>query len=77
MLVPFPIVCFVGTLVTDIAYYATAEMMWADFSAWLVSIGVVMGVLAAIAGLIDLLGNRLIHVQSLADKELWTDRPLP
>jgi len=61
MLVPFPIVCFVGTLVTDIAYYATAEMMWADFSAWLVSIGVVTGVLAAIAGLIDLLGNRLIR----------------
>jgi len=25
----------------------------------------------------QLLGNRLIHVQSLADKELWTDRPLP
>ena len=66
MLVPFPIVCFVGTLVTDIAYYATAEMMWADFSAWLVSIGVVTGVLAAIAGLIDLLGNRLIRSQAPA-----------
>jgi Predicted membrane protein (DUF2231) len=39
MLVPFPIVCFVGTLVTDIAYASTAEIMWADFSAWLVSIG--------------------------------------
>ena len=25
----------------------------------------------------QLLGNRLYHVQSLADKELWTDRPLP
>ena len=24
MLVPFPIVCFVGTLISDIAYYATA-----------------------------------------------------
>ena len=63
MLVPFPIVCFIGALVTDIAYYATAEMTWADFSAWLLVVGVIMGVLAAIAGLIDFLGNRLIRAQ--------------
>jgi hypothetical protein len=25
----------------------------------------------------QLLGKRLYHVQSLANKELWTDRPLP
>lgn len=61
MLVPFPIVCFVGTLVTDIAYWRTAQMMWADFSAWLLVIGVIMGGLAAIAGLIDFLGNRLVR----------------
>ena len=61
MLVPFPIVCFVGTLVTDIAYWRTAQMMWADVSAWLLTIGLVMGGLAAIAGLIDFLGNRLIR----------------
>ena len=29
MLVPFPIACFVGALVTDLAYWKTAEMMWA------------------------------------------------
>lgn len=66
MLVPFPIVCFVGTLVTDIAYYATANMIWADFSAWLITVGVIMGLLAAIAGLIDFLGNRLIRAQAPA-----------
>jgi uncharacterized membrane protein len=63
MLVPIPIACFVGALLTDIAYWATAEMMWADFSAWLVTIGVIMGYLAAIVGLIDFLGNRLIRAQ--------------
>jgi uncharacterized membrane protein len=63
MLVPIPIACFVGTLITDIAYYATADIMWADFSAWLLTAGLVMGVLAAIAGLIDFLGNRLIRAQ--------------
>ena len=61
MLVPFPIVCFVGTLVTDIAYWATAEMQWANFSAWLLFAGLIMGGLAAIAGLIDFLSSRLIR----------------
>ena len=66
MLVPFPIVCFIGALLTDIAYYATAEITWADFSSWLLVVGVIMGVLAAIAGLIDFLGNPLIRVQPAA-----------
>ncbi|MGJ4947142.1 DUF2231 domain-containing protein [Bradyrhizobium sp. HKCCYLS20291] len=64
MLVPFPIVCFIGALVTDITYWRTAEIMWADISAWLLMIGLVMGVLAALAGLIDVLGNRLIRSQT-------------
>lgn len=63
MLVPFPIVCFVGALITDIAYYVTANMIWADFSAWLVTVGVIMGVLAAIAGLVDFASNRRIRAQ--------------
>jgi uncharacterized membrane protein len=66
MLVPFPIACFVGTLLTDIAYWRSAEIMWANFSAWLVSAGVVMGILAAIAGLVDFLGNRLVRQQGPA-----------
>ncbi|MBV9984251.1 MAG: DUF2231 domain-containing protein [Bradyrhizobium sp.] len=66
MLVPIPIVCFIGALVTDIAYAATAEMMWTDISAWLLLVGLVFGVLAAIAGLTDFIGNRLIRNQSPA-----------
>jgi uncharacterized membrane protein len=61
MLVPVPIVCFIGALLTDVMYYLTAEMMWADFSAWLLVVGVIIGVLAAIAGLIDLLSSRAIR----------------
>jgi uncharacterized membrane protein len=66
LLVPFPIVCFVGAFLTDLTYWLTAEMMWADFSAWLLVVGMVTGVLAAIAGLIDFFGNRLIRAQAPA-----------
>ena len=61
MLVPVPIVCFIGALLTDIMYCVTAEMMWADFSAWLLVVGVIVGVLAAIAGLIDLRSSSAIR----------------
>jgi uncharacterized membrane protein len=63
MLVPGPIACFIGALLMDIAYYATAEIMWADFSAWLLVVGVIIGALAATAGLVDFLSNRLIRTQ--------------
>ena len=58
MLVSFPIACFCGALVTDIAYAWTADMMWANFSAWLLATGMLMGVLAAIAGFVHVLANR-------------------
>jgi len=66
MLVPFPMVCFIGALVTDVVYWRTAEMMWSDISAWLLLVGLIFGVLAAIAGLIDFLSNRLIRAQAPA-----------
>ncbi|HWE45740.1 MAG TPA: DUF2231 domain-containing protein [Caulobacteraceae bacterium] len=61
MLVPFPIACWVGALVTDIVYAKTADMQWANFSAWLITAGVVMAVLAAIAGAVDFFGDRRIR----------------
>jgi hypothetical protein len=33
MLVPIPIACFVGVLLTDLTYWWSEDMMWADFSA--------------------------------------------
>jgi uncharacterized membrane protein len=61
MLVPVPIVCFVATLVTDIVYWQTAAMLWADISAWLLVIGLLVSLFAATAGLIDFFGDRRIR----------------
>jgi uncharacterized membrane protein len=54
----YPLVCFTGALVTDIAYANSANMQWANFSVWLIAGGAVMGVLAAIAGIADALAHR-------------------
>ncbi|QKC86342.1 DUF2231 domain-containing protein [Mesorhizobium sp. NZP2077] len=51
--------CFIGTLLTDVTYWRSAEMMWADFSAWLLFAGLVVGVLAVLAAIVDLLTGRL------------------
>ena len=66
MLVSVPVVCFIGALLTDITYAVSAEMMWANFSAWLLVVGFIIGVLAALAGLIDFLGGRGIRTLGAA-----------
>lgn len=57
MLVPFPISCFTLTLITDIAYWQTGDLMWQRFGEWLLFAGLVLGGLAALAGLVDVLAR--------------------
>lgn len=61
MLVPIPIGCFIGTLVTDLVYWKTATIMWANISAWLLTVGLVISIFVVLAGLIDFLGDRRIR----------------
>lgn len=61
MLVPFPIVCFVGAFVTDIMYTSNHEPGWATASNWLLGVGLVMAALAAVAGLTDYFGDERIR----------------
>ena len=61
MIVPIPIACYAGTLVTDIAYARTGDILWGDFSDWLVTAAVIFTVLAAVAGAIDFLAERRIR----------------
>ncbi len=61
MLVPIPLTCFIGAFCTDLAYWATTNMQWANFSVWLLTAGLFVSVLAALAGLIDFFGDRRIR----------------
>jgi uncharacterized membrane protein len=66
MLVPFPIAFLVGTLAADLAYRSTLDPFWARGAFWLLAAALVMGALAALAGLTDFLGDRLIREKSAA-----------
>jgi uncharacterized membrane protein len=52
MLAQFPAVCFVGALLTDLAYWQTDMFIWETFSIWLLTAGCVMAFFAGVTGLI-------------------------
>ena len=64
MLVVFPIGFLVGALATDLAFWGTSDPFWARASEWLLGAGIVMGALAAVAGLIEFV--TISRVRSLA-----------
>ncbi len=64
--VPFPLACFIGALLTDIAYANTATVQWANFSAWLLTVGLVTGALAMVAGAIDLARSAAMRASTAA-----------
>ena len=54
MLLPIPIVCFIGALLTDLAYRCSdGNLLWLNFSSWLIAAGLLLGALAGIVLLID------------------------
>jgi len=60
MLIPFPIVCFILTFVLDILY-TRGDVGVAGATKWLLGVGLVMAALAAVAGLMDFLGDERIR----------------
>ena len=69
MLVPFPIVCFIGAFVTDLLY-VRGDTGVATASNWLLGIGLVMAALAALAGLTDFFGDQRVRGLSDAVKHM-------
>jgi uncharacterized membrane protein len=55
LFLPIPIVCFVGGLITDVAYSNSGgNLLWLNFSCWLLAAGLLFGVIAAILMAVDL-----------------------
>lgn len=61
MLIPFPIAFFVSTFVVDVVFLRTGETGWATAATYLLAAGLVMAALAAVAGVIDFLGDNRIR----------------
>ena len=61
MLIPFPIAFFVAAFACDVAFWGTANPFWASASVRLLGAGIVMAGLAAIAGLMDVVGEPRIR----------------
>jgi uncharacterized membrane protein len=71
MLAPLPFACFAGAFVTDIVYWQAPDAMWETFSVWLITAGLVMAGFAALAGIIDFVGNRSIRALTPAWPHLF------
>jgi uncharacterized membrane protein len=63
----FPTACFTLALLTDVAYWQSGELMWQNFSEWLLLAGLVGGGLAAVCGLVEVLLRPVVRAQ----RGLW------
>jgi len=65
-LMQFPVVCFTLALLTDFTYWQTSNLMWTEFSAWLLLAGIAPGTVAMLVRLFDLLIDRSERRRSAA-----------
>src|SRR4051812_48532973 len=61
MLIPFPIAFFVSAFVCDIVYWQSSNTGWSNAALWLIGFGLITAALAAVMGLIDVLGEPRIR----------------
>jgi uncharacterized membrane protein len=55
-LLPIPIICFIGLLLTDVGYVRSGgNLLWLNFSNWLVAVGLLFGAIAGLVFVIDLI----------------------
>lgn len=66
LLAAVPSTCFTGAFLTDIAYWQSANMQWANFSAWLLLAGLLVAACAIVAGVIDFVMDARIRALDIA-----------
>jgi uncharacterized membrane protein len=63
MLFPVPVVCFLGVLLSDIAYLKSdGNLIWLSFSSWLLLFGLLFGAIASLVLLIDFIRSPAMRV---------------
>jgi len=65
ILITLPIGLFVATFLFDIGFWQTRSDFWARGALWLLGFGLVSAALAAVAGLVDFLGDT--RIRNLSD----------
>lgn len=56
LLVPMPVICFIGALLTDLSYANSGgNFMWINFSSWLIASGLAFGAVVLVILAIDAL----------------------
>jgi uncharacterized membrane protein len=66
MLIPFPIAFLVATFVCDLVFWRTGNSGWSTAALYLLGAAILMAGLAAVAGLMDFLGDERIRGLSAA-----------
>jgi len=59
----FPTVCFILSLLNDIAYWRTANLQWQNFAEWLLFAGLVVGGFVLLVEIVGLLLRPRIRAQ--------------
>jgi uncharacterized membrane protein len=54
ILLAFPFPLFLGALLSDLAYWSSFQVQWANFSSWLIAGGLLVGAFALLWALINL-----------------------
>ena len=58
MLLAFPLALFTGALLSDLAYWSTHQIQWANFASWLIAGGLLVGAFALLWSIVGLVRSR-------------------
>ena len=61
ILLAFPFPLFLGALLSDLAYWSSFEIQWANFSSWLIAGGLFVGAFALLWALVNLFRGETAH----------------
>lgn len=70
MIIPLPIASFIGALAADIAYANTNNLFWVEASQWLLGVGILTALLAAVGGFVDFFGDPRIRALAAARRHM-------